>query len=370
MNWDDSKRIDELTGYLALMAVSGVGPVALSKLIRAFGSANAACGESLTAQVEVAGISRSVASAIAEEIDIERAKRSVEIVREHNWGVMLDTDADYPGSLLELSDRPPVLFYLGAYLESDLSAIAIVGSRLASETGRNFAHRIAADLASDGITVVSGLARGIDRAAHKGALSVTGRTIAVLGSGLDYKFSPLDRREVEAIAESGVVFSEFMPGTPTLPENFPRRNRIISGLSQGVVVVEAARRSGALLTANNALDQNRELFAVPGFPGRKQSQGCNELIKQGATLFTGVEDIYRQLPRLKRGVSARQVRQFADLTPLEEKIVEKVTEGPQQIDSLSAELGLSVAETLPALLALELRGVVCELSGKRFSLNE
>ncbi len=370
MNWNDSKHIDELTGYLALMAVSGVGPAALAKLVKAFGSANAACEQSLTAYVEVSGISRSLASTIVEQLDTERARQSVEKIQKYNWGVMLDTDSDYPGSLLEISSRPPILFYLGSYTEDDIASIAIVGSRLASEEGRAFAHKTASDLAKDKITVVSGLAHGIDRAAHRGALSAKGRTIAVLGSGLDYNFSPSDREQVQAIADSGAVFSEFTPGTPTLPENFPRRNRIISGLSQGVVVVEAAQKSGALLTANNALEQNRELFAVPGFPNRRQSQGANQLIKQGATLFTGVEDIYHQLPRLRRQVSARQVRRFENLTPIEERIIEKVTAGPQQIDTLSVELGLSVSETLPTLLALELRGVVREISGKRFSLCE
>ncbi len=370
MNWNDSKQIDELTGYLALMAVSGVGPVALAKLTKAFGSADSACGQSLSAYIEVAGISRSVASTIVAQLDVDRARAEVEKIQKFNWGVMLDTSVDYPGSLLEIRARPPILFYLGSYTEADITAIAIVGSRLASEAGRGLAHKIASDLGRDGITVVSGLAHGIDRAAHRGALSGKGRTIAVLGSGLDYKFSPSDRKQVEAIADSGAVFSEFTLGTPTLPENFPRRNRIISGLSQGVVVVEAAKKSGALLTARNALDQNRELFAVPGFPGSRQSQGTNGLIKQGATLFTEVEDIYQQLPRLRRGVSARQVRSFENLTPVEEKIVEKVTAGPQQIDSLSVELGLSVSETLPTLLALELRGVVREISGKRFSLCE
>ncbi len=370
MNWNDSKRVNEITGYLALMAVPGVGPAALAKLIKGFASADSACKQSVSAYVEIAGISRALASTVSEKLDLERASRMVEKIHQLNWGVMLDTDVGYPGSLLEISSRPPILFYLGSYTDEDLTAIAIVGSRLATESGREFANKISAELAGDGITIVSGLAHGIDRAAHKGALSASGRTIAVLGSGLDYNFSPADRKQVDAIAESGVVFSEFTIGTPTLPENFPRRNRIISGLSQGVIVVEAALRSGALLTARNALDQNRELFAVPGFPDRRQSQGANELIKQGAALLTSAEDLYRQLPRLRRGVSARKVKSFEKLTPVEERIVEKVTEGPMQIDVLSSQLGLSVSETLPTLLALELRGVVRELSGKRFSLNE
>ncbi|MFQ5607772.1 MAG: DNA-processing protein DprA, partial [Candidatus Zixiibacteriota bacterium] len=263
MNWEDSQKIDELVSYLAALSVPGLGPRSLTKLIRAFGSAREAVRRDITEMVERAGLSRSVASTLAGSVDLERARKSAEQIRGYGWGVALDTDPEYPGILLEISDRPPILFYLGEFSEDDLNAIAVVGSRRSSEEGRSFAHGVGASLARSGITVISGMARGIDSAAHMGALSADGRTIAVLGCALDYKFSPLDRQKVERISASGMVISEFPPGTPTLPENFPRRNRIISGLSQGVVVIEAGPKSGALLTASNALDQNRELFAAP-----------------------------------------------------------------------------------------------------------
>lgn len=368
MNWSESKQVNELEAYVALLSVSGVGPATLAKLIRSFGCATDAVKRPLSALVEKAGISRPLGSTIIDRLDLEDARRQVEKIRSLNWQVALDTDQEYPASLLEISGRPPVLFYFGSLADTADRSIAIVGSRTASEEGRIFAAGIGAALAGAGVAVISGMAHGIDRAAHRGALSAGGPTVAVLGCSLDYRFSPTDRTLVKEIASHGAVVSEFPPGSPTLPEHFPRRNRIISGLSLGVVVVEAGKKSGALLTAQNALDQNRELFATPGFPGRRQSVGTNELIKQGAHPLTEVEDIFVHLPRLKYSVTTSRVRSFENLTPEEERILEFVTAEPCQLDILSRQLGISVSDTMPTLLALELRGVVKEISGKRFVL--
>lgn len=373
MNWEDSKKIEELAAYMALLAVPGVGPRTLSRLIRGFGSAHQALGRGVAELERKAGISRSLASSLATSTtsqNIDLARESAERIKEMGWGVLLDTDADYPGALLEIASRPPLLFYLGEFTEDDERAIAVVGSRMCSDEGRDFAYRTGGGLARKEITVVSGMARGIDTAAHKGALALGGRTIAVLGCALDYKFSPMDREKIEKISGSGVVISEFLPGTPTLPEHFPRRNRIISGLSQGVVVIEAGVKSGALLTAGNALDQNRELFAVPGFPGRHFSRGTNNLIKQGANLFTDVADIFERLPRLNRQVQVNRIARMETLTNTEERIIQQFTDGPLQLDNLSDSLGLPVTELMPTLLALELKGMVRELAGKRFTLSE
>lgn len=342
----------------------------LGRLVKGFGSASAALESSVSDLEERGGLSRALASRIKSELDTAAATRTLERISQLGWGVTLDSSLDYPGPLLEIAGRPPVLFYLGDLRDGDVDAIGVVGARRATEEGRSFAARLAGDLARSAITVVSGMARGIDRAAHQGALDAGGRTLAVLGCSLDYQFQPADRRLLERIAAAGAVISEFLPGAPTLPEHFPRRNRIISGLSQGVVVVEAGEKSGALLTAQNALDQNRELFAVPGFPGRRASVGTNTLIKNGAAALTEAADIFERLPRLKRQVTARRVITLSDYTPVERQIIESVTDGPVQLDRLSAQVGLPVTDVMPTLLALELKGVVRELSGKRFSLAE
>lgn len=355
---------------MALLAVAGVGPRALSRLIKGFGSAHQALGQGVAELERRAGISRSLASTLASSRNVDLARESVERIKDLGWGVLMDTDPDYPGALLEIASRPPLLFYLGEFDEADTRAIAIVGSRLCSEEGRVFAYTAGGALARQDITVVSGMARGIDTAAHQGALALGGRTIAVLGCALDHRFSPLDREKIEKISNSGVVLSEFLPGSPALPEHFPQRNRIISGLSQGVVVIEAGVKSGALLTARNALDQNRELFAVPGFPGRHFSRGTNNLIKQGANLYTDVSDIFERLPRLNRQAQVSRISRSETLTNTEERIIQQFTDGPLQLDNLCVSLGLPVTELMPTLLALELKGVVRELAGKRFTLSE
>ena len=236
MNWEDSKKTEELVAYMALLAVPGVGPRALFRLIKGFGSAHKALGQGVAELERRAGISRSLASALVSLRNVDLARESAARIKDLGWGVLIDTDPDYPGVLLEIASRPPILFYLGEFSESDTRAIAVVGSRLCSDEGRDFSYRTGGALARKEITVVSGMARGIDTAAHQGALARGGRTIAVLGCALDYRFSPLDREKIEKITGSGVVISEFLPGAPTLPEHFPRRNRIISGLSQAVVV--------------------------------------------------------------------------------------------------------------------------------------
>ena len=208
-------------------------------------------------------------------------------------------DKDYPLNLRYIYQPPATIYLEGNLIAQDNIAIAIVGSRRATDYGLNNAERIGFELASRGITVVSGLARGIDSAAHRGALKAGGRTIAVLGSGLDVIYPPENKKLAQDIAQGGAVISEFIPDTPPHRENFPRRNRIISGLSLGVVVVEAAKRSGALITENFALEQGREVFALPGKVDSFTSGGVHDLIKEGAKLIESIEDIIEELEPLK-----------------------------------------------------------------------
>ncbi|MDF1545847.1 MAG: DNA-processing protein DprA, partial [bacterium] len=318
----------------------------------------------------VAGISRKVASDIKSEYDPDKAQESAARVMQLGWTVSFLGEPGYPDLLSKISSAPPLLFSVGTPLEKNESSIAIVGTRKASEQGRSFTFKLAAELARAGITVISGMADGIDSAAHKGALEAGGRTIAVWGSSLDIVYPPTNKGLAEKIKENGAVYSEYLPGTAPDRASFPERNRIISGLSSGVVVIEAGQKSGALLTAGHALDQSRELFAVPGHPESRGSLGTNSLIKKGARLLTSVEDIFEELPRLKREIIARKFVELPDMTDTERKIVDLFVDGPIQLDKISRSVQLPVSETLEFMLALELKGVVRELSGKRFVLTE
>jgi DNA processing protein len=213
------------------------------------------------------------------------------------------------------------------------------------------------------------MARGIDTAAHKGALSGNGRTIAILGTSLEIDYPAHGNKIKPAIVKSGCLISEFLPGTSPIGHNFPRRNRIISGLAQGVVVIEAAEQSGALSTVSHALAQNREVFAVPGPPRYAKSKGTNELIKQGARLLTSINDIFNELPRLAGNIKARRMTQSTDLTDTEKNIVKLFNDEPIHIDIIVRQTEIPLPELMPILLALELKGLIRELSGKRYILN-
>lgn len=368
MNSTDKDRKETLIDLITLNSIEGIGVRRLYNLIDAFGSAAAALGATISRLTEVPNIGRETASNVKEKQNRSEAIKQADKISQKGWSFYFYSDPDYPESLKSMPDRPPYLFYMGKYEQADVNAIAIVGSRSASEEGRSFAEKLAGELAENGITVISGMARGVDTAAHRGALTAHGRTIAVFGSSLDIIYPPEGREIARKIVESGCIFSEHLPGTKPEGTNFPKRNRIISGLSQGVVIIEAAERSGALSTAGHALIQNREVFAVPGSPRHETSKGTNKLIKDGARLLTSVEDIFAELPRLKGKVKARQMEKSADLTDIERSILHFFSEGPVQIDVLSRKLNTPINELMQVLLALELKGVIRELSGKRYNL--
>jgi DNA processing protein len=298
-------------------------------------------------------------------------------------------DDRYPERLRTIPDPPPVLYCDGLPEPEDRVAIAIVGARQATSYGVRVTEALARDLAQLGFTIVSGMARGIDAAAHRGALAAGGRTIAVLGCGLDVVYPPEHGRLRAEIARSGSVMTEFPPGTRPLASHFPRRNRILSGLALGVVVVEAAEGSGSLITARLALDQGREVFAVPGPLDAPLSRGPHGLIKQGAKLVETVEDIVEELlPQLAEsacGVSERRSRFTPARTPAgglgnaealnlsglsaEEKcVLTLITHEPVTIDALTARTGLPPAVVAGALLELELKEVVRQMPGQRYYL--
>jgi DNA processing protein len=284
------------------------------------------------------------------------------------WAVSFQDSPDYPPLLKNADDAPAVLFRMGRPIEPDEKLIAIVGTRHATEAGRRFTHALSGKLVDAGLTVVSGMAEGIDSAAHRGALDAGGLTAAVWGTPLNLVYPPSNKQLAATIAERGTIYSEYLPDVQASPTNFPERNRIISGMSEAVIVIEAGHKSGALITAQYALEQGRELFAVPGAPHSPRSFGCNKLIKEGARLLTDVQDVFDELPRLGSAISAGRFKREVDLTENERRVVDLLADGPVQIDAISRETGLPVSDLMEYLLALELKGVIEELSGKRFGL--
>jgi len=266
------------------------------------------------------------------------------------------TDARYPGLLRRIYDPPPILYVRGELVEEEV-AVAVVGSRGASMAGRTLARSMAGDLAAWGATIVSGLARGIDTAAHEGALDAPGRTVAVLGCGLDRTYPPENERLAGRITSAGAVVSEFPLGTPPLPEHFPRRNRVIAGWSQAVVVVEAAARSGALNTARCAADEGRDVLAVPGHPTQPGSAGTNQLIRDGAGLVRSAIDIAQELG-LEVPVAAP--------APADRLLGALAGDAPVTLDELRDRSGLETGALLARLTELELRDVVRRLPGPMF----
>jgi DNA processing protein len=288
-------------------------------------------------------------------------------------------DAGYPSRLAEVPDAPGTLHVHGALVNADALAVAVVGSRRATPYGLEVAETLAADLAARGVTIVSGLARGIDAAAHRGALRVGGRTLAVLGSGIDVIYPPENRRLAAEIAERGALLSQFAPGTPPLPQNFPTRNQVIAALSLAVVVVEAAEKSGSLITARLAAELGREVLAVPGRITAPESRGANRLIQDGALVAMGWEDVVGVLPeRWKARVTATAgIGRAGDAAAVGRgalegepsgyrSILELLGEDPIDIDHVIERSGLGAGRVSAALLELELEGRVRQIEGKRF----
>jgi DNA processing protein len=294
------------------------------------------------------------------------ARRLLDELGRQGVGITCLADAAYPALLKEIHSPPPILFHKGDLPDTAAGAVAIVGSRRASLGGMRLAARLAGDLARWGFTIVSGLARGIDTAAHQGALEAGGRTIAVLGCGIDLVYPPENAGLARAIAGSGAAVTEFMPGVQPLRPNFPQRNRIISGLCLGTIVVEAGERSGALITASCALDQNRSVFAVPGAPGFYGSRGTNALLKQGARLVESVDDVLEELaPQVMPPARSTTPDLSAEgENASEARLIDLLSTTPVHVDELCRSLDVTPREVLNMLFLLETRGLVRSLPGK------
>ncbi|MGC9193949.1 MAG: DNA-processing protein DprA [Syntrophobacteraceae bacterium] len=352
----------------------GLGNRTILRLVETFGSAQKVLAAGQKELSQSGAAHDKVLQALALKKFIRDPAAEWRYLAENGFRMLCRQEEDYPANLAQVADPPAVLFTHGEVLPRDLASIAIVGSRSASPAGILFAEKLSADLAGCGLTVVSGLALGIDSAAHRGALKARGRTLAVLGCGLDVNYPSVNSDLRGQIARAGALVTEFLAATPPSSGNFPTRNRIISGLSLGVVVVEAAERSGSLITARMALEQGREVFAVPGPAESMRSRGAHRLIKQGAKLVENAEDVLEEIrPLIRRNPSspsAGKEQTAADSeTPdsTEQTLLLKSLDTvPKHIDQIARETKLSMQHAAALLLELELKGLVSQLPGKYF----
>jgi DNA processing protein len=359
--------------WIALNQTPGVGKVFFKRLINRFGSPEDVFRAPEHELMRVDGARQATVKAIKSVDGWGRAEEELAKVEKAGAGIVLFPDEAYPSNLKNIHDPPPYLYVKGALLPEDKVAVAMVGSRMATSYGRQVTRRIARDLAARGITIISGGARGIDTESHRGALAGKGRTVAVLGCGIDVIYPAENEELFRLIAGSGAVVTEYPMGTPPEPNNFPPRNRIISGMSIGVVVIEAADDSGSLITASYSLEQGREVYAVPGSVVSPTSRGTNSLIKKGAKLVEGSQDILMDLfPALKGylreldfDTSVAPSPDFK-LEPDEKALYECISLNPEHIDALVSKSGINASKALSLLLGLEMKGAVRQISGMRF----
>ena len=362
--------------WLKLKSVAGIGNYSIKNLIAVFKTPKAVFEADYKNLIKVQGISEEKAKNILKHKTPDSVKKDYETALDKNYQIITMSDKEYPHLLLKISDPPPFLYVLGK-LNNKADNIAIVGSRVATNYGLIVAKRISGDIANLDIQVVSGMARGIDTAAHIGAISSGGKTIAVLGSGFE-KIYPLENKKLfYEIQENGAVISEFSPFKEPKPENFPMRNRIISGISLGTLVVEASKKSGSLITARLALEQGREVFAVPGNINSFKSAGTHHLLKQGAKLVENANDIIDEVRFLLREQDVEQKNEDDEKKTLlgiaeklekdELKVFNSLSSYDEHIDKISEKLNINIATLSGILTKLELKGLVSQSSGKMFA---
>lgn len=371
MQTETDRESSRLT-WLRLTMLPGIGPRILTDLLACFGSPQAVLAGSHAELTAVPGVGSTLATRIRHAHDHVAAQSIIDWCQAHDVDILLRSDAAYPRSLQELGDAPPLLFSQGSLEPQDALAVGIVGTRHATVYGRRQAERIAYGLARAGVTIVSGLARGVDTSAHQGALDAGGRTIAVLGGGLGKLYPPENEGLAQAVAASGAVISEYRPDASPRGGMFPQRNRLISGLSMAVVVIEAPDRSGALITARLAAEQGREVLVLPGPVNGRASQGCNQLIRDGATLIRGPEDVLEDLGPAVASIkteSGHTVRNGSELllNEQERQVLEAIEPQSTSIDAVVSGSGLPVHRVLATISVLESRKLVRRLSGQYVS---
>jgi DNA processing protein len=400
----------ETKSLVHLSIIPGVGYQTIQRLLTAFGSAQRALDATLEELTQVEGLTANISQQLVSGKSRVSVDQELELIEAHNCHVLAINDSAYPMLLKEIADPPPLLYVRGELGQPDAPSITIVGTRSPTNYGKTISRQLSQQLAESGITVISGFARGIDTCAHQGALQANGRTIAVLGNGLSQIYPAENRELADEIMKSGALISEFPMTVPPFPKNFPRRNRVVSGMSSGTVVVEASIRSGSLITARHAAEQGREVFAVPGQIFSNQSKGSHQLINQGAKLINAIDDIWEAFPNRRltpsltsppiqlpldqndsaRGrvnsnlfaeVSARDtsigstgtssanpsVQATQQLSTDERAILEAIGVPCSHIDQIARTTALPMNKVSSALVMLELKGIVQQMPGKQFA---
>jgi len=354
----------EIPFWVALSFVRGIGAVRFRLLLNAFGSAREAWRASPEALRQAGLPAAALRNLLSLRAELDVA-RTWERIQSQGIRVLTWQDEAYPERLRTIQQPPPVLYLRGALQPEDAWAVAVVGTRRVTRYGRQVSEEVAAALARQGVTVVSGLARGVDGVAHRAALQAGGRTLAVLGCGVDCIYPPEHRTLAEEIQTAGALLSDYPPGTPPDAANFPARNRLISGLALAVVVVEAGETSGALITARFALEQGREVFAVPGGIYAPMSKGPNRLLKQGAHPLLSVDDLLEILD-ISQVQQYRQARLALPDDPVESALLERLQQEPLHVDELRALVDLPIEQVSAALTMMELKGLVRQVGAMHY----
>ncbi len=367
--------IERLANLKLLLTVDGIGPAKIRQLLSKFKSTDNILSADYALLTSVEGINKNLASRIQKinhqkQFVFQSLQKELERLQKMQSRIVTIWDDEYPPLLKKIYDPPLILYYAGYFKENDNTSIAVVGTRQPTNYGKQQTEKITEELSKLNITIVSGMARGIDSISHRTALRSGGRTIAVIGSGLNVVYPPENKKLFDEIAEKGLIISEYELDTKPDAVNFPKRNRIISGLSLGTIIIETGITGGAMQTARFALDQNREVFAVPGNINVKQSEGSNLLIQKGeAKLIRNAEDILIELElKLKPIIGKNIPKPKIDLNLFEEKIIDVLKADALQIDKIASETNLTTSDCLVHLLSLEFKGLVKQLPGKVFEL--
>ena len=358
--------MDEVKYWIGFNIVRGIGPAKFQALLDHFGDLQSAW-EATADELRAAGLDRRALRSLLstrEKLDLDAQVTRLE---KASVKVLTWQSPEYPERLRHIYHPPPVLYLRGSLTLADEWSVAVVGTRRATVYGKEAARHIASELARTGVTVVSGMARGIDATAHKAALDSGGRTIAVLGSGVDVAYPAENRHLMLRVIEQGALLSEYALGTPPEASNFPPRNRLISGLVQGVVIVEAAERSGALITADYAVEQGRDVFAVPGNMFNRNSVGCNRLIQQGAKLVLSVDDILEEL-NLTMVAQQQELQAVVPENETESQVLDLLSSDPLHVDEIVRRTALPVSKVSSTLALMELKGMVRQVGGMNYIL--
>ncbi len=356
--------MDDRKYWIGFNLIKGIGAVRMQALVAYFGNLESAwCANAVN--LAEAGLGRRLIERVVQARDTVNLDQVWDKIESQGITVLTWQDESYPSHLKEIDQPPPVLYIRGEYLPDDIFAVAIVGTRRITPYGRQITEEIAAFLAANGITVISGLARGVDSVAHQTALKAGGRTIAVLGSGVDKIYPPEHRGLAEQMMQRGAIVSDYAPGTPPDASNFPPRNRIISGLSLAVVVVEAGETSGALITAEFAAEQGREVFAVPGSILASQSKGTNKLIQRGALPLLSASDLMQALDLTRMG-EQKAARKILPADETEARLLNVLGSEPLHVDEIRNQADLPIEKVSAALVLMELKGMVRQVGGMNY----